>query len=266
MAAEPGREPRIAARGPKLTLDLDELGRLGEITWPASDARKRNEFRLIRRQLLSSLAELPPRGRNEGAVVAVTSATSGEGKTFTSFNIARAIAEHSGNAVILVDADLARGTLSHTLGAENRPGVADFLRGTQVELDALVSPTSEPRLAFLSSGVHTDGAHHLLAGNRTHQLIHRLRAIADGAVVILDCSPVLLTEDAGHIAGSVDRVIFVVRAGVTLGDAVAEGVDRLGAREKTLLVLNGWEPVRPSERDFNSQHYNYYESQARKNR
>jgi protein-tyrosine kinase len=249
---------RIDARGPLLSLDIQRLAAAGLTYSGQYEALKRNEYRLVWRQLAGILTSDPARGTPSGAcMIAVTSSLAGEGKTYNTFNLARAIARQTGKAVLLVDADIARATLSAAFGVRER-GVIEFLSGEASQLEPLVMPTSEPRLAFLPAGNRIEGVQDLMGDVRLHQLMSRLRAIAGGGVVLLDCPPVLLTDDAGHIATGVDRVVFVVRAGVTLADAVREGVERLGTKEKTLLLLNGWEPVRPSEKDYSSQYYDYY--------
>ncbi len=60
----------------------------------------------------------------------VTSAVAGEGKSFTSINLAMSIAAELDHTVMLVDADLARPSLPRMLGVDEGPGLLDLLDGT----------------------------------------------------------------------------------------------------------------------------------------
>ena len=60
-------------------------------------------------------------------VVLVTSALPGEGKTFTSLNLALSIVRDREMRVVLVDGDVARPGLTPALGLEGRPGLNDAL-------------------------------------------------------------------------------------------------------------------------------------------
>ena len=58
-------------------------------------------------------------------VVAVTSALPGEGKTFTSVNLALSLALERGREVVLVDGDTAKRNVTHIFRLEGEPGLLD---------------------------------------------------------------------------------------------------------------------------------------------
>ena len=85
-------------------------------------------MRRIKRPLLLNIQRAQARGVQEGCppnLIMVTSALPGEGKTFVSINLAMSIAAELDRRVLLVDADIARGDLSHQLGLEGRRGLSD---------------------------------------------------------------------------------------------------------------------------------------------
>jgi Mrp family chromosome partitioning ATPase len=59
----------------------------------------------------------------------VTSALSGEGKSFTSINLAMSIAAELDHTVMLVDADVARPSVLKVLGLTEAPGLLEVLEG-----------------------------------------------------------------------------------------------------------------------------------------
>jgi Mrp family chromosome partitioning ATPase len=86
--------------------------------------------------LLSSARELK--------VVAVTSASSGEGKTSTATNLAVVMAQ-LGKRVLLLDADLRKPRLHEIFRVPNRNGVVNFLTGTAT-VDEILRQTGVPNL------------------------------------------------------------------------------------------------------------------------
>ena len=86
-----------------------------------------DEIRRIKWPLLKAIegSEGVRAARNN--VVLVTSALPGEGKTFTSLNLALSIVRDREMRVVLVDGDVARPGLTPAIGLEDRPGLNDAL-------------------------------------------------------------------------------------------------------------------------------------------
>ena len=231
------------ARGAVLQLDLKRLADIG-ITYSAAHAvAKRREYRAICRRFISNLE--PSGSKGAGAarrMAAITSALPGEGKTYTSFNLARTIADLNESAVLLVDCDLIRRNISVSCDAAELPGVADFLRGDVLDLESLICRTNILRLTILPSGDAGGEEHALMSASRLQRLTAGLAAKLDGAIVIFDCAPVLASDDAVQLAPNVHRVLFVVRAAKTPAESVRSAIERLETANKPLLLLNGWAP------------------------
>src|SRR6185295_9183402 len=88
------------------------------------------------RVLADIVEQLAKMGR---PVVAVTSPIPGDGKTVTSINLARTLARAPGSHVLLIDADLRRGSVGEQLGIgrATSPGLAGAIeKGSR--LDAVV--------------------------------------------------------------------------------------------------------------------------------
>ncbi|MBK9250337.1 MAG: hypothetical protein IPM70_00015 [Proteobacteria bacterium] len=82
-----------------------------------------NQYRRIKRPLIAAAmggdADALPLGRS----LLLTSAVSGEGKTFTSLNLAMSFSLEKDFNVLLVDGDVAKRGLSESLGLAHQPGL-----------------------------------------------------------------------------------------------------------------------------------------------
>jgi exopolysaccharide/PEP-CTERM locus tyrosine autokinase len=228
---------RENAKRPVLNLDADSLESVG--LFAPTDRRRRHthEHRVIKRNLID-LKTVSGTSR----LVMVTSALAGEGKTFTSFHLARSLAMELDRQVILVDADIPKRDMSRLLGCDSQPGLLDLLRDTSLSVQSLLIPTSIPQLWFLPVGRADEMATELLASDRMRQVARELAEADARCTVVFDSAPLLLTSEAQSLAQVVDKQVLVVRAGVTSQDAVLETVRRLGSGKPIGVVLNGWEP------------------------
>jgi protein-tyrosine kinase len=166
----------------------------------------------------------------------VTSATSGEGKTFIGSNLARAIARQPGRRVLLVDGDLRRSRMHLALGAVATPGLAEFLRG-DVDPLTLIQKGQEDGLYFLPAGGEVPDPNELLANGRLKKLFDLLAPIFDW--IVIDSPPCLPVADATVIAEICDGALLVVRSGLAPLATVQRA--RLKFQERNIIgvVLNG---------------------------
>lgn len=228
---------RENAKRPVLNLDADALESVG--LFAPADKRRRHthEHRVIKRNLIDLKTT-----SGTSRLVMVTSALAGEGKTFTSFHLARSLAMELDRQVILVDADIPKRDMSRLLGCDTQPGLLDLLRDPTLTVQSLLVPTSIPQLWFLPVGRADEMATELLASDRMRQVARELAEADARCTVVFDSAPLLLTSEAQSLAQVVDKQVLVVRAGVTSQDAVLETVRRLGTAKPVGVVLNSWEP------------------------
>ncbi len=180
----------------------------------------------------------------------VTSPLSGEGKTTTASNLARAVAR-AGSRTLLIDGDLRRGTLHERFGIPRSPGFSDVLAGV-ASLDAvvhLVDVGDGAMLAVVPAGTPTDAARRILTAPRARAVLGHAGVHYDS--VIVDASPINVTADAALLAAEADGVLLVARAGQTPLDALAHAVQQLGQTGATPLgvVVNDIDPVRDAAYD-----------------
>jgi capsular exopolysaccharide synthesis family protein len=186
-------------------------------------------YRGLRTSLLLSSAE-------ELGVVAITSASSGEGKTATSTNLAVVMAQ-LGRRVLLIDGDLRKPRLHEVFGVSNRAGLVNILAGGE-DPNRVTLPASIANLHILPSGPIPPNPSELLASDRMRDLLRRARSLFD--FVIIDTPPVLAVTDATVIGSQTDGVVLCLRAGKVLREDARTCRDRLLMNDVKILgtVLN----------------------------
>lgn len=178
-------------------------------------------FRAVRTSLLLSRLDEPSK------VLMVTSGMPQEGKSFVSLNLAAAFA-HNGGKVLLVDADLRRGTLSRVLDQRAGIGLSDVIqqlprsapprRWSQMlfgDLDLSASYRQiekVPGLTFMPTGSCSHRPSELLGSQQMSAMIESWRKQFD--YVLIDTPPAVLVTDAVVLSRKVDAGIVVVRFAV----------------------------------------------------
>jgi capsular exopolysaccharide synthesis family protein len=193
-------------------------------------------FRSLRTSVLFSTPAAPPK------VILLTSASSGEGKSVTSLNLAATLAE-SGSRVLLIDADLRRPTCHYTLGVGNLRGLSNFLAG-QAELASVISSLERPRLDFLPAGPTPPNPAELVGSARMREALAQMREDYD--FVIIDSPPVIPVTDAVVLSRESDGIVLVVKGHDTPLELVRRARDQLAVANAHLIgaVINnvdlGW--------------------------
>jgi protein-tyrosine kinase len=229
---------RLAGR-PQIELDRDFLRRAGLTALPAAERRLTSEYRALKRGLLATLMRSP--SATEGKSVMVASAVPGEGKTFTSLNLALSLAAERDWTVVLIDADSAKQHLSTAFGMREQRGLLDVLSDASLSLVDVMSRTSIAGLNFVSAGQAPDASTELMASARMGAVLQQLFQEDPRTIVVFDSSPLLLTTDSRALADVVDQVLLVVRADSTPRASVTDAIAALGEGHRVGLVLNEYQ-------------------------
>jgi protein-tyrosine kinase len=197
-----------------------------------------HDYRQLKRPLLANafgrgVAALP-----SGRALMVASALPGDGKTFTSINLAMSIALEKDVSVLLVDADVAKPHVSRLLNILEEPGLLDVLRDDNLDVESTILNTDVPNLYVLPAGRNADTATELLASVRMQSVVAQLCARDPNRVVLFDSPPLLLTSESRVLATHVGQVVVVVRADVTPQQAVLDALQLLPENRFVGLVLN----------------------------
>ena len=230
----------------ELTLDFDRLKEKGFLTPDDKTAKIHQEFRLVKRRLLdNAFGRLRPVVDN-GRLILVTSSLPGEGKTFSSINLAISIAIGGEHPVLLVDADIARPSVSNTLELDipDEIGLADYLDDPSIPVTELLRPTSLPGLTLLPAGHLKHRPVDLLASGNMARLVEELRTLLPHHVIVFDSPPLLPVTETRSLSALVGQVMLVVAAGETPRTAVNESLLQLENCPAVGLLFNK-APVQP---------------------
>jgi protein-tyrosine kinase len=238
---------------PPVHVDADALRAAG--LWPeaAQERLLANQFRAIKRPILQKLKAMTATAKpGEGAqLLVITSALPGDGKTFTSINLAVSIARERDVSPLLIDADVTKRHISRAFGLEHQPGLLDALADESIDIETLVRPTDIHGLSILPVGSEQEHATELLTSARMRAIAGRMSAWDTHRLLLFDSAPLLLSNDASAVAQIVRQVLLVVRSGVTPQRAVQEAISHIDKEKLTGLVLN-----QNDMRSFN-QYYGY---------
>jgi protein-tyrosine kinase len=190
------------------------------------------QFRVLRSRLDQLRANRPLRS------ILITSAVSGEGKTFVSSNLAQAIVRQADRRALLIDADLRRSHLHVPLGAPSNPGLSGYLRGVVDEM-AIIQRGVDPNLYLIPGGDTVTNPSELLSNGLLKRLLNRVTTSFDW--IIIDSPPCLPIADAGILAELCDGLLFVVRANSTPVKIVRHARQKLDGKNILGVVLNAAE-------------------------
>jgi len=244
---------RIVVPERSVQVNASGLRAAGFLAPDSQERRIANEFRHIKRPLIAQALGRGGAKIQNGRLIMVTSSLPGDGKTFTSINLALSMAQEMDLSVLLVDSDVAKRHISRLLGVEGERGLMDVLRDESADIDAVVHSTEVPGLCVLPAGKPSENATELLASPRMEQVIRHLGSRADSRIVLFDSPPILLTSESRALASSVGQIVLVVCAGVTPQRAVFDALDILGEGKSISIVLNQADEGRSGEYG-----YSYY--------
>jgi polysaccharide biosynthesis transport protein len=205
---------------------------------------------------------------HETRVIVVTSAGSGEGKTFTARHLAESIADVSGR-VVLVSGDLRHRTLDAEFGIQpGTPGLTTLLAaeaergGGESDVGEMLVTVDSRGVRYLPSGPPIVRPSALLNSAVVKRVIDRLAHEAD--VIVIDTAPILPVPDTLGLVDVADLVFLVISLGVTserslraAQAAVAPGAKAVGVLVDRVKSTGGYYSgtyAEPDERVAGSQH------------
>ena len=201
---------------------MDELN-LITLTEPRSAAAE--AYRALRMNLAFTSLDKPLE------ILVVSSPAPNATKSHVAANLAVVMAQAE-QRVILADADLRRPEVHELFGVAQEPGITDVMLRQQLG-EIPVQDTDVPRLHVLTSGALPPNPADILDSQKMRDLLVKLREMAD--VVILDAPPVTVAVDASVLAAHTDGLLFVVRAGHSRRDRIAQAKELLDRFRVRLL-------------------------------
>jgi protein-tyrosine kinase len=230
-SAEPVQQP---AR--MLSVNMLRLRADGYLPEEAEERRFADYYREIKRPLIKKA--MAPDTTADLRFILVSSALPGEGKTFTTLNLAFSMAREHDISVLLVDADIPNPQISRALGVQDEPGLMDALRDDTQDPESFVLGTDIPGLDLLPAGQPGEGTAELIASARMAQVAARLSLRNPRRLVVLDSPPVLASSEARALLHIPGQIILVVRSGQTPRQALQDAIALLDRKKLNGLVLN----------------------------
>jgi protein-tyrosine kinase len=235
---EPAADVSRADPARRIRIDREALRLAGYLPESAADRRFANHYRQIKRPLVAKAQSAPDPGTASPRVIVMTSALPGDGKTFTSINLALSLAHERDVSVVLVDADIPKPHVSRIFGVDAEPGLTDALAHPDVDVESLLLPTDIGGLSVLAAGKPVDNATELLASSRTAAVLARLLSRHPRRIVLLDSPPIMVSSEARALLPNAGQIVMVVRSGKTPRRAVRDALAEIGPEKSVSLVLN----------------------------
>jgi protein-tyrosine kinase len=232
--------PRHATAPPERVVNINQTAlRTAGLLAPQHQERQlAHQYRKIKRSLVSNAMGRGTQRLPNGHVIMVTSALPGEGKTFTSINLAFSMALEKDIRTLLVDADVAKQHISRLFGMEREPGLLDALQNPAMDVESLVLPTDVPGLWVLPAGTRSPNATELLASDHMREIAVTIGRNDPSRIALFDSPPLLLTTESQVLTQVVGQVVVVVRSDVTHQSVVLEALSLIEEGKPAGLVLN----------------------------
>jgi len=221
----------------RFAVDRSRLRALSMITPDGERTPLAETFRRIKRQILANVAKPKP-GAPPANLVMVTSSLAKEGKTFCTINLAISMALERNRTVLLVDADVARPSVSRALGLHAEGGLMEILLDRHADFANLLWKTDIGGLTVLPAGTAHQHATELLTSDAMRGLLRELAERYHDRIVVFDSPPLLAASEAAALASQVGQIVMVVEAGKTSEATLKHALGRIDTSRVTGLILN----------------------------
>jgi receptor protein-tyrosine kinase len=250
----------LTLTSPELVLDRGRLAGFGIAIPSAARSRTVEEFRLVKRNLVGAWSQSDLMADHRSSrLIMVTSARPGEGKTFTSLNLALAFASERSVKALLVDVDTQRSTVPEILGIGGEKGIVDVLAG-DLELPEVLIQTNIPNLMILPAGRGGPHVPELLSSREMSALLEELTQRLPDHYLIIDTPPCMASSDAAALAPLVGQIVFVVEANNTQQGEIEAALGTLSTCPRISLLLNKSDSL--ATEHFGSYGYNYHSADS----
>lgn len=238
-----------------VNIDFARLAAGGFLTPDQPMTRQSEEYQHIKRRVLGNMTSGAFNSSRPSNLILITSSVPGEGKTFTSVNLAISLAMEVDHTILVIDTDIMKRDLSRALGVVDRKGLFDLLASPNLRLEDLLVRTNLRNLVVLPVGTKREGSTELLASMRMRELADEISRRYKDRVVLFDSPPVLATTTASALAPLVGQVVLVAEAGSTKHETIREALQRLDRVTITGVILNKAKQTAAASYDYYGSYY-----------
>lgn len=200
----------------KLLRGATVIGELPRISDEESDVVQVNDLRPMAeafRILITNINFMLPKD-SKGHVIFVTSSVKGEGKTFTSVNLALTLATPR-KKVIIIGSDIRNPQLQrYNESRKGLKGITEYMYDQEIKAEEIIHRTTfNPHCDVIYSGTIAPNPTDLLSNGRYQELVESLKDRYD--YIVLDTAPMMLVTDSFLIVDVADVVVYVARSEYT---------------------------------------------------
>ena len=223
---------------PPFEIDTQSLGEKGLVALAGDRKAINEEFREIKRKLISNAFGKIAKTLNNPNIIMVSSSRPSEGKTFTATNLALSIASEQDKTVLLVDADVLRPNVLNTLGLKPRAGLMEYLIGDVDDIAEVLYPTNIDKLKIIPAGKSHHLSTELLASQKMHETVDEFANRYPDRVVIFDTPPLIGINESAILANFAGQAVIVVEEGHTKISDIKNAVEGLNPDMAIGFVVN----------------------------
>jgi protein-tyrosine kinase len=232
------RKKKVVIEGPKYHVSQQDLIRSGLLVPMDQAAPAADEFRRIKRPLISNAFNGAALAEGHANVIMITSPLPRAGKTFCAVNLAVSMSLERDLNVLLVDADVAKPHITREFGLGDAPGLIDLLVDDGGDLNDMLVRTDLNDIQVLPAGRPHPQATELLASDRMSRIVQELASRYADRIILLDSPPLLITSEAQALASQVGQITLIVEAGQTTQQELAQTIEALHTDKAVNVVLN----------------------------
>jgi receptor protein-tyrosine kinase len=221
----------IESSNSTIHINLDGLEQSGFVSMSSARRLVNEEFRSIKRKLLSNAFGPLSESLNNCNVIMVSSSKPNEGKTFTAINLALSIALEQDKTVLLVDADVLRPSIMKTFNAPFEKGLMEYLLGECQSLSDVIYKTNVENLRIIPAGKSHHLSSELLASEKMSEVVNEFSNRYSDRVVIFDTPPLLGINETSILANLAGQAIIVVEEGKTTITDLEESLSQMNNPE-----------------------------------
>ncbi len=250
-AIDKARESRGTTRGTRQD-QVSSIGRSAAITenWQALPEAALNP-RLLQRNRILTHEGGPDAGpydmlrtkilqqmrANNWRRLAITSPSSGCGKTTTSCNLAFSLARQPDLHTIVIEIDMRRPAMANILNQRNQQQFSKVLAGKAAYPEHMVR--FRDNLAFGTNTMPVRNSAELLQSTTARHVLEEIEKALDPTIVIFDTPPLLVSDDTIGFLEQVDCALLIAESETTTTDEIDSCEQDMAAYTNVLgVVLN----------------------------
>lgn len=240
VATDSANAQTVAAIAPRnyIEIDLQSLSNRNFVSIATERRLIYEEYRVIKRKLINNAFGGLSSTLKHPNLILVSSSRPGEGKTFTSVNLALSIALEQDKTVLLVDADVLRPNVSRTLEISTPLGLTDYLSSTDVNAADIIYSTNVERLKIITAGKPHHLSTELLASDKMIELVNEFASRYPDRIVIFDAPPLLGVNETAVLAAMCGQAVVVLEENKTKLNELDKALSLLPKELAVGFVIN----------------------------